>query len=106
MFKVGDIPHPFIDQVMVACEKSSELDLNLVAEKAPSFYLYQGSLTAPPCTETVLWMLASEVLTLNVKQLKFFTKNWSDNKEFARGRGNNRTLQDLNDRVIVYFQPK
>lgn len=36
------------------------------------FYTYSGSLTTPPCSEGVRWMVAADPLTLSAEQLKAF----------------------------------
>lgn len=51
---------------------------------------YQGSLTTPPCSETVEWFVVKEPLKINKKQLDFFKQLWEENPEFAQGNGNNR----------------
>ena len=55
------------------------------------YYTYPGSLTTPPCTETVTWFVLHEYAELSSEQLD----------EFRRILGNNfRPLQKRNDRVI------
>jgi len=34
--------------------------------------------------------------------LKHFTDEWAGNPEFAEGRGNNRNVQPLDERVLDY----
>lgn len=38
-----------------------------------SFYTYQGSLTAPPCTQSVTWIVPKHYITMSADQLYFFT---------------------------------
>lgn len=56
-------------------------------------YRYHGSLTTPPCYEDVRWILFVEPIQLSSKQIKAFQKIFY---------GNNRPLQPLNDRTLVY----
>lgn len=65
------------------------------------YYTYKGSLTTPPCSETVNWYVLDQVFYLTSTQLATFTSYWSGNTSFAGGRGNNRNTQGLNERVIM-----
>ena len=38
-----------------------------------SFYTWSGSLTTPPCTEGVTWMLSTNVATISTEQIEAFT---------------------------------
>ncbi|XP_015584687.1 carbonic anhydrase 2 [Cephus cinctus] len=60
---------------------------------------YLGSLTTPPCQESVLWILASEPLSLTRKQIELFRTIHLSNKDDH----NNRPTQPLNNRRIFYF---
>lgn len=68
----------------------------------PEFYSYPGSLTTPPCNETVNWFILADIQKMAPTQLDYFAQRWSENKEFAEGNGNNRELQPLNGRRIVH----
>lgn len=54
-------------------------------------YRYRGSLTTPPCSEGVSWLLAVEPIALSANQIAAFT---------AIFQGNNRPVQPLNDRTV------
>ncbi|HER33921.1 MAG TPA: carbonic anhydrase family protein [Halothiobacillaceae bacterium] len=56
-------------------------------------YRYNGSLTTPPCTEGVRWVVMKEHPTLSAEQIHAF--------ETAIGMDNNRPVQPVNARVIV-----
>lgn len=58
-----------------------------------SYYRYNGSLTTPPCTEGVRWLVIKQPVTLSVAQIKAFQK--------VLGQHNNRPIQPLNGRLIV-----
>jgi carbonic anhydrase len=64
---------------------------------------YEGSLTVPPCTENVEWNIIDDPLPISKEQLAMFTRKWSGNPEFAKGRGNNRKAQLLHSRKIYYL---
>ena len=55
-------------------------------------YLYNGSLTTPPCTEGVKWFVLKKTIELSEKQLTTFTDIF---------RGNNRPVQILNKRKLI-----
>ncbi|OMJ87551.1 hypothetical protein SteCoe_10728 [Stentor coeruleus] len=64
---------------------------------------FSGSLTTPPCTENVFWMLDTKIRTISPEQLRFFRSLWSEKMDYAGGNGNNRLLQPVNDRTITHF---
>ncbi len=60
-------------------------------------YRYNGSLTTPPCTEGVGWLLLRETITMSASQINFFKTLLSNSCcDF-----NNRPVQPLNGRVVT-----
>jgi carbonic anhydrase len=55
------------------------------------YWTYVGSLTAPPCTEGVRWLIFEDVLSVSRSQLRAFTTIFPMNS---------RPLQDLHGRRI------
>jgi len=55
-------------------------------------YRYDGSLTTPPCSEGVKWIVMKSPIQLSAAQIWWFT---------SRIEGNNRPVQPLNHRVTV-----
>lgn len=53
---------------------------------------YDGSLTTPPCSEIVRWVIFAEPIQLGSDQIGVFTSLYSDNA---------RPAQDIGDRTIV-----
>ena len=53
---------------------------------------YPGSLTTPPCSEGVSWLVAVDPIELSAEQIAAFTAIFS---------GNNRPVQPLGDRTIA-----
>lgn len=55
-------------------------------------YRYDGSLTTPPCSEGVKWIVMKSPIQLSAEQIRKFT---------SLIKGNNRPVQPLNRRVTV-----
>ncbi len=56
------------------------------------YYRFDGSLTTPPCTEGVTWLVMKHPVSASYGQLTKFAR--------AMGHANNRPLQALNGRVV------
>lgn len=60
-----------------------------------SYYSFKGSLTTPPCTEGLLWLVMADPITASPAQILMLRK--------AMGGDNARPVQPLNGRVISYI---
>ena len=58
-----------------------------------TYYRFSGSLTTPPCSEGVRWLLMKNPITASKEQIDAFKK--------AVHHSNNRPVQALNGRVII-----
>lgn len=65
--------------------------------KIESYYNFAGSLTTPPCSEGVNWLVAQEAVNASAVQLEMFTEILTHHGEYP---GNNRPVQPLNDRIV------
>jgi carbonic anhydrase len=71
---------------------SASLDPNVLMPSTKRYYKYLGSLTTPPCTERVQWVVLHDNPTVSMKQLTTFPF------------GNNaRPVQQLDGRVLQYL---
>jgi len=61
--------------------------------KDKTYYRFNGSLTTPPCTEGVTWLVMKHYMTASKAQIEAF--------ERTVGEPNNRPLQPINARVIL-----
>lgn len=85
----NDIP----TQINLEADIKQAVDLKGLLPKDLSYYRFTGSLTTPPCSEGVRWLVLKTPLTISDQQLGEFTK--------AIPHPNNRPVQPLHGRVIV-----
>jgi len=79
--------HPMVQLVWnsLPLEKSVEqaspvtLDMNLMLPEQRQYYTYMGSLTTPPCTEGVLWLVMKQPATLSPYQASVFSRLYANN---------------------------
>lgn len=74
-----------------------DLDVKIAAAelmpKARDYYRFSGSLTTPPCSEGVNWLVLKHPITASEKQI--------EQLHAAMGHDNARPVQPLNARIIV-----
>lgn len=58
-----------------------------------AYYRFSGSLTTPPCTEGVIWLVLDQPVSVSAEQIMQFHS--------VLHHANNRPLQPLNGRVII-----
>ncbi|EKT55561.1 carbonic anhydrase [Providencia sneebia] len=100
MLEEGEF-NPAIEQILsnIPKEKDQEKELgkniNLTAlyPEDKSYYRFSGSLTTPPCTEGVVWLVMKQPIKASQAQIRKFQK--------ALGHANNRPIQPLHGRLIV-----
>jgi carbonic anhydrase len=67
------------------------IDLMQLLPENRNYWTYMGSLTTPPCTEGVLWMVMKQPLQVSADQVSIFSRLY---------RNNARPVQPLNGRLI------
>jgi carbonic anhydrase len=73
--------------------QSTPFDYNDLVLEREKYFLYNGSLTTPPCTEGVSWVVMQQPITASTEQLQHYHD--------LLGFDNNRTLQPRNARVVL-----
>lgn len=78
-------------------EEASDLIINasnLLPENVNRYYRYQGSLTTPPCSEIVTWLVLKQLIEISELQIKRFLEIVGTNA---------RPIQALNNRTLSEF---
>ncbi|KAK6617558.1 hypothetical protein RUM44_005146 [Polyplax serrata] len=65
------------------------------------YYKYEGSITQPPCSEIVTYIVQTETIAVSKRQMSRFRKLYAfDGKPMMN---NSRPVQKLNNRPVYYF---
>lgn len=72
---------------------------DLIIPKLDKYYRYKGSLTTPPCFESVTWTMFEETIPISENQLRLF-RNLKENKPNHKIVNNFRPVQQLNGRRV------
>ncbi|XP_060714718.1 receptor-type tyrosine-protein phosphatase gamma isoform X2 [Tachysurus vachellii] len=114
-FQVGQKDNPAVDPIIhglrgvVHHEKETFLEPFVLRDLLPSsigsYYRYIGSLTTPPCSKVVEWIVFSRPVFLSYRQLEafysIFTTEQQDHvKSVEYLRNNVRPLQSLDNREV------
>ncbi|XP_035007919.1 receptor-type tyrosine-protein phosphatase gamma [Hippoglossus stenolepis] len=114
-FELGQKDNPAVDPIIqglkgvVHHEKETNLRSFVLRDLLPSsvdsYYRYTGSLTIPPCSKVVEWIIFSRPVYLSYSQLEafysIFTTEQQDHvKSVEYLRNNFRPLQDLDNRKV------
>ncbi|CAJ1050651.1 receptor-type tyrosine-protein phosphatase gamma [Xyrichtys novacula] len=114
-FELGQKDNPAVEPIIqglkgvVHHEKETHLRSFILRDLLPSsvdsYYRYTGSLTTPPCSKVVEWIIFSRPVYLSHSQLEFFyhiftTEQQDHVKSVDYLRNNFRHLQDLDNRKV------
>jgi carbonic anhydrase len=100
LFQVGESNIQLAKLLTQLPQKVGEV-IKLKARLTPSdlmptnqrYYRYSGSLTSPPCTEGVRWVVMKSLLQASAEQIAAITA--------ALGGANSRSIQPLNGRSVL-----
>lgn len=67
------------------------IDLSKLLPSRRDYYTYMGSLTTPPCTENVLWLVFKTPIQISPEQIAIFSRLYPNNA---------RPVQPSNDRLV------
>jgi carbonic anhydrase len=70
---------------------SVAIDLKALLPENRGYYTYMGSLTTPPCTEDVLWMVFKQSMPVSAEQVSIFSRLYKNNA---------RPIQPANSRLV------
>ena len=76
------------------------IKLNDYLPRNRDYYRYQGSLTTPPCTERVLWLVMKKPIPVPIKFLNSLRKMKAD-RGTKKLTTNHRNIQPFNDRPQI-----
>lgn len=72
---------------------SSPINAQALLPESKDYYYFNGSLTTPPCTEGVTWIVMKQPVPISKDQIEAFTR--------VIGHPNNRPVQPVNARLIL-----
>ena len=105
LFEVSDQEHPVMDTTFenLPQKKGESIDFDIAFDEntilpiEKSYFKYSGSLTSPPCSEDVNWLILNSIQPISTANLERLTA--------ALGKRNARPLQKINSRKIHQFSP-
>ena len=83
--------HMPLDKNMPVEHPAATIDLNNLLPAARGYYTYMGSLTTPPCSEGVLWLVLKQPVQVSQEQINIFSRLY---------RNNARPIQPTSGRLI------
>lgn len=92
----GTTPHPSMGIWGLEADTTLMLNAGRMRPSEQSYYTYEGSLTTPPCSETVRWFVMETPIQASRKQLEALRARYDDNA---------RPVQPLGDRTLKHVTP-
>lgn len=83
--------HMPLERNMPVAPPTATVDLNTLLPTSRNYYTYMGSLTTPPCSEGVLWLVMKQPVQVSQEQINIFSRLY---------RNNARPIQPSGGRLI------
>jgi carbonic anhydrase len=80
-----------LEKNMPVAPPTATVDLNTLLPTSRNYYTYMGSLTTPPCSEGVLWLVMKQPVQVSQDQINIFSRLY---------RNNARPIQPAGGRLI------
>ncbi len=68
-----------LEKNMPVAPPTATVDLNTLLPATRSYYTYMGSLTTPPCSEGVLWLVMKQPVQVSQDQINIFSRLYKNN---------------------------
>lgn len=68
-----------LEKNVTVAPPTTTIDLNTLLPSGRSYYTYMGSLTTPPCTEGVLWLVMKQPVQVSPDQINIFSRLYRNN---------------------------
>lgn len=90
---IADLWQQMPDQAGEQQELTSTVNAQALLPESKDYYYYNGSLTTPPCTEGVMWMVMKQPVSIAESQVSAFAG--------VIGHPNHRPVQPVNARRVL-----
>ncbi|MDM8559515.1 carbonic anhydrase family protein [Candidatus Parabeggiatoa sp. HSG14] len=99
LLEKGEIANPLIETLWKMMPKTPgepqqhdvQIDISQLLPEDRNYFTYEGSLTTPPCSEGVKWIILKQSISISAEQLTQYHAIYSDNA---------RPFQPLNERKV------
>lgn len=68
-----------LERNMAVAPPTTTVDLNTLLPATRNYYTYMGSLTTPPCSEGVLWLVMKQPVQVSQDQINIFSRLYKNN---------------------------
>jgi carbonic anhydrase len=102
LFKEGE-PSPWLDALLADvpgqagehADKDARIDIGSVLAREGGYYHYEGSLTTPPYSESVTWLVLEQPRTASAEQIEALNRIEGNNARHIQAR-NARSIEHIN----------